>query len=203
MGWWERLPQATRLELMRRTELTRPDDIALLAMENPAYRDAFDRLEKTIIMSIEEMGGDFSIYSPDDFPSVEVLEADEEDFADLVLLALEDGAPDGDEPDVKPRLSKRLPGGATLATYTYAKLRSAVRSLGDDALVADLVGPGLPEEDARRIRLLFNHRLLRLKEDGRLVVDERIGRKGPRYALRYWDDTRADWLDPNRELVAR
>jgi hypothetical protein len=45
--------------------------------------------------------------------------------------------------------------------------------------------------------------LLRLNEQGKLVVDERVARKGSRYVLRYVDETGTRWLDPNVELKGR
>jgi hypothetical protein len=95
----------------------------------------------------------------------------------------------------------RLPGGSTLGKYAHARLQRAVKSFDKGATVGGVSqNLGLPRDDARRVRLMFDNGLLRLC-GGKLLVDKRVAHPGPRYALRYLSDDRTRWLDPNRELV--
>ena len=97
----------------------------------------------------------------------------------------------------------RLPGGSTLALYRHGKLQGAVKRFDKGATVGDVSATlGLPQDDARRVRLMFERGLRRLV-GGKLVPHARVGMKGARYALRYLSDDGARWLDPNRELVGR
>jgi hypothetical protein len=105
--------------------------------------------------------------------------------------------------DALPLRMPRLPGGKTLGLYTHAKLQSAVKALDRGGTVGTVAkGKDLPADDARRIRLMLHHGLLPL-ENGKLVPDKRVARKGAKYALRYLSADGLRWLDPNRELLPR
>jgi hypothetical protein len=97
-----------------------------------------------------------------------------------------------------------LPTG--IADYAPGTLERAVKGFARDQTRGDVSRGGrkLPPPDARRVRLMFRVLgLLRLNEQGKLVVDERVARKGSRYVLRYVDETGTRWLDPNVELKGR
>lgn len=87
------------------------------------------------------------------------------------------------------------------AAYTHGTLQKAVRAFDDDQTPGDVArGAKLPLPDARRVRLLREHRLFRLNDVGKLVASPRIARKGKKYVLRYLSDDGSRWLDPLREL---
>jgi hypothetical protein len=111
--------------------------------------------------------------------------------------------PVGDGGDALPLGMPRLPGGKALALYTHGTLQSAVKAFDRGGTVGAVAkGKRLPPDDARRVRLMFHHDLLPLK-NGKLVPDKRVARKGARFALRYLSDDGRRWLDPNRELLTR
>jgi hypothetical protein len=95
----------------------------------------------------------------------------------------------------------RLPGGSTLARYPHAKLQSAVKQFKRGTTAGDVSRTsGLPRDDARRVRLMFDNGLFQLS-GGKLLVNKRVAHPGSRYALRYLNEDGTRWLDPNRELL--
>ena len=98
----------------------------------------------------------------------------------------------------------RLPNESQLNSYTHASLEKAVKSFDRDRTRGDVErGARLPPQDARRIRLMHAERLLRLNAGGKLVVDQRVARRGAKYVLRYLQAGGSRWLDPNVELRGR
>jgi hypothetical protein len=98
----------------------------------------------------------------------------------------------------------RLPNEKQLKSYSHASLEKAVKIFSSDGTRGDVERAAkLPPHDARRVRLMLGVDLFRLNADVRLVVDERVARKGSRYALRYLDENGSRWLDPKVELRGR
>jgi hypothetical protein len=96
-----------------------------------------------------------------------------------------------------------LPNPSQLNSFTHATLQNAVKGFNRDQTDGDVQaesGGKLSPQDARRVRLMFRARLLRLNDARKLVVDERVGRRGSKYALRYLDESGSRWLDPIDEL---
>lgn len=97
-----------------------------------------------------------------------------------------------------------LPNESQLNSYSHGTLEKAVRDWGRGRTRGDVERRAkLPPQDARRVRLMIGVDLLRLNADRKLVVGERVARKGSRYVLRYLDETGSRWLDPNVELRGR
>lgn len=97
-----------------------------------------------------------------------------------------------------------LPNETQLNSFTYGSLQKAVKSFARGATGGDVQrGARLPPQDARRVRLMIEADLLRLTAAGKLVVDPRVAQKGPRYVLRYVDETGSRWLDPDKTLRNR
>jgi hypothetical protein len=98
-----------------------------------------------------------------------------------------------------------LPNDKQLGSFTHGTLQKAVKLFGEDETTrGDVVrATSLPPPDARRVRLMRRSNLFRLNAAGKLVVDERVARRGSSYVLRYLDESGTRWLDPNRELKGR
>jgi hypothetical protein len=106
---------------------------------------------------------------------------------------------------VSPPPRPPLPNESQINSFTYAKLQKAARAYRLDEATRGTVARNakLPPTDARRVRLMYGADLLRLNSDEKLVVDDRVARKGSRYVLRYLDGSGTRWLDPIRELHGR
>jgi hypothetical protein len=103
-----------------------------------------------------------------------------------------------------PRARPPLRNENQLRTYSHASLEKAVKSFKRDHTRGDVErGAKLPPHDARRVRLMLGEDLFRLNANGKLIVGDRVARKGPKYVLRYLDESGTRWLDPNVELRGR
>lgn len=103
-----------------------------------------------------------------------------------------------------PQARPSLPNETQLNSYSHASLQKAVKSFKGDGTRGDVErGAKLPTQDARRVRLMLGVDLFRLNRDKKLLVDERVARKGSRFVLRYLDEGGTRWLDPNVELRGR
>lgn len=111
---------------------------------------------------------------------------------------------DGGSDEAPARSLPPLPNKSQLKSFTHASLEKAVKSFDADGTRGDVVRDAkLSPHDARRVRLMRGVHLLRLNADRKLVVSERVARKGSRYVLRYLDESGTRWLDPNVELRGR
>lgn len=121
-------------------------------------------------------------------------------------VAAEDGPaqPPGPSPTAPTR--PPLPNETLLLTFAYGTVQKAVKSfIQREATAGDVArGAKMPMKDARRVRLMIEPAgLLSLNPSGKLVVDERVARKGMRYALRFLNDAGDRWLDPLVALRGR
>jgi len=84
------------------------------------------------------------------------------------------------------------------ASFTFGTVEKAVRGFeggrtrNEVATDARLRSP----HNATRIRRLCDGGLLRLNDEGKLVVSPRVARTGQRIVLRYLDERGERWLDP-------
>jgi hypothetical protein len=209
-SWEKALDRGERRQLLRLHPERSLQEIAVAVLDHPMYAQAFRRTGARVVSyeealaQYERRGAGVLVVPPraDWFPRVEVPPRGREEFVALLLLAAEDTETLDGVPVSEARPS--LPGEKQLNTYSYASLEKAVKDFGRDRTRGDVVrGAKLPPQDARRVRLMFDVGLFRLNALGRLVVGERVARKGSRYVLRYLDESGTRWLDPNVELRGR
>jgi hypothetical protein len=98
-----------------------------------------------------------------------------------------------------------LPNVKQINSFAHATLEKAVKAFEDDKTRGDVGRDAkLPPTDVRRVRLMrYQLGLLHLNSTGKLVVDDRVARKGSTYVLRYLDESGTRWLDPIAELRGR
>jgi hypothetical protein len=182
-------------------------EIAMRALDR--YRPLLARFGAEVFLSAGDWTMKYSyLDEAQEFPYVDVPKARQAEFRDRVVkLMLQDvttgAASDAPAPvslPSKPPLSNEK----QLKTYTYGSLQKAVNGFVRDDVNADVARAArLSAPDVRRARLMWKVSLLRLNAAGKLVVDERVARKGSQYALRYLSDDGARWLDPNEEFKGR
>jgi hypothetical protein len=178
-------PEAIRADLAER--FGDPHRVGVAALADPAYGP---RLRALGARSLTTLAGPI-FYAP---PSTEA------ECWGIVAAFADDLA--ADAPEARLPAWPPLPSGVN--SFPHGKIEKAVRAIARGETGGDVAREaGLPPADQRRVRVMHRTGLLPLNAAGKLVVDDRVARKGSKYVLRYLDEGGTRWLDPLRDLQGR